>query len=64
MDVFKDFDGEGDIMYRIDLDNRGWNWTEEMFEPERGRRREGSRRVIVLSKKLPITSFLLCINKF
>ena len=35
VDVFKDFDGEGDIMYRIDLDNRGWNWTEEMFEPER-----------------------------
>ena len=35
VDVFKDFDGEGDILYRIDLDNRGWNWTEEMFEPER-----------------------------
>ena len=35
VDVFKDFDGEGDIMYRIDLDNRGWNWTDEMFEPER-----------------------------
>ena len=33
--LFKDLDGEGDIMYRIDLDNRGWNWTEEMFEPER-----------------------------
>ena len=35
VDVFKDFDGEGDILYRIDLDNRGWNWTDEMFEPER-----------------------------
>ena len=35
VDVFKDFDGEGDIMYRIDLDERGWNWTDEMFEPER-----------------------------
>ena len=35
VDVFKDFEGEGDIMYRIDLDNRGWNWTDEMFEPER-----------------------------
>ena len=35
VDVFKDFDGEGDIMYRIDLDHRDWNWTEEMFEPER-----------------------------
>ena len=35
VDVFKDFDGEGDIMYRIDLDNRGWNWTDEMFEPEK-----------------------------
>ena len=35
VDVFKDLDGESDaIMYRIDLDNRGWNWTEEMFEPE------------------------------
>lgn len=36
VDVFKDLDGESDAtMYRIDLDNRGWNWTEEMFEPER-----------------------------
>ena len=35
VDVFKDFDGEGDIMYRIDLDHRDWNWTEEMFESER-----------------------------
>ena len=36
VDVFKDLDGESDaIMYRIDLDNRGWNWTDEMFEPER-----------------------------
>ena len=35
VDVFKDLDGEDAIMYRIDLDNRGWNWTEEMFEPER-----------------------------
>ena len=35
VDVFKDFDGEGDILYRIDLDNRDWNWTDEMFEPER-----------------------------
>ena len=35
VDVFKDFDGEGDIMYRIDLDHRDWNWTDEMFEPER-----------------------------
>ena len=35
VDVFKDLDGESDtIMYRIDLDNRDWNWTEEMFEPE------------------------------
>ena len=34
VDVFKDLDGEGDIMYRIDLDNRDWNWTDEMFEPE------------------------------
>ena len=35
LDAFKDLDGESDaIMYRIDLDNRGWNWTEEMFEPE------------------------------
>ena len=35
VDVFKDLDGEGAIMYRIDLDNRGWNWTDEMFEPEK-----------------------------
>ena len=35
IDVFKDLDGEDAIMYRIDLDNRGWNWTDEMFEPER-----------------------------
>ncbi len=36
VDVFKDLDGESDAtMYRIDLDNRGWNWTDEMFEPER-----------------------------
>ena len=35
VDVFKDLDGEGDIMYRIDLDHRDWNWTDEMFEPER-----------------------------
>ena len=35
VDVFKDLDGESNaIMYRIDLDERGWNWTEEMFEPE------------------------------
>lgn len=34
VDVFKDFDGEGDIMYRIDLDHRDWSWTDEMFEPE------------------------------
>ena len=35
VDVFKDLDGESDaIMYRIDLDNQGWNWTDEMFEPE------------------------------
>ena len=35
LDAFKDLDGESDaIMYRIDLDSRGWNWTEEMFEPE------------------------------
>ena len=35
VDVFKDLNGESDaIMYRIDLDNRGWNWTDEMFEPE------------------------------
>lgn len=36
VDVFKDLDGEGDAtMYRIDLDHRDWNWTDEMFEPER-----------------------------
>ena len=36
VDVFKDLDGVDDnIMYRIDLDNRGWNWTDEMFEPEK-----------------------------
>ena len=35
VDVFKDLDGEDAIMYRIDLDNRDWNWTDEMFEPER-----------------------------
>ena len=35
VDVFKDLDREDAIMYRIDLDNRGWNWTDEMFEPER-----------------------------
>ena len=35
LDVLKDLDGEDAIMYRIDLDNRGWKWTEEMFEPER-----------------------------
>ena len=36
VDVFKDFDGVDDnIMYRIDLDNRGWNWTDEMFELEK-----------------------------
>ena len=35
VDVFKDLDGESNaIMYRIDLDGRGWNWTDEMFEPE------------------------------
>ena len=35
LDAFKDLDGESDaIMYRIDLDERGWNWTNEMFEPE------------------------------
>lgn len=32
VDVFKDLYG---IMYRIDLDNRDWNWTDEMFEPEK-----------------------------
>ena len=36
VDVFKDLDGESDaFMYRIDLDHRDWNWTDEMFEPER-----------------------------
>ena len=36
VDVFKDLDGESDaIIYRIDLDNGDWNWTDEMFEPER-----------------------------
>ena len=36
LDTFKDLDGESDdTMYRIDLDERGWNWTDEMFEPER-----------------------------
>lgn len=36
LDAFKDLDGESNtIMYRIDLDERGWNWTDEMFEPER-----------------------------
>ena len=36
VDVFKDLGGESEaIMYRIDLDHRDWNWTEEMFEPER-----------------------------
>ena len=35
VDVFKDLDGESNTtMYRIDLDERGWNWTDEMFEPE------------------------------
>ena len=35
VDVFKDLDGESDaIMYRINLDSRDWNWTDEMFEPE------------------------------
>ena len=34
VDVFKDLDGGDAIMYRIDLDHRDWNWTEEMFEPE------------------------------
>ena len=35
LDAFKDLDGESNtIMYRIDLDERGWNWTDEMFEPE------------------------------
>ena len=36
VDVFKDLNGESEaIMYRIDLDSRDWNWTDEMFEPER-----------------------------
>ena len=34
VDVFKDLDGGDAIMYRIDLDHRDWNWTDEMFEPE------------------------------
>ena len=34
VDVFKDLDGGDATMYRIDLDHRDWNWTEEMFEPE------------------------------
>lgn len=35
VDAFKDLDGGSDtIMYRIALDHRDWNWTEEMFEPE------------------------------
>ena len=35
VDVFKDLDGESNAtMYRIDLDHRDWNWTDEMFEPE------------------------------
>ena len=33
VDVFKD---EENFLYRIDLDNRSWNWSDEMFEPERG----------------------------
>ena len=36
LDAFKDLDGESDAtMYRIDLDERGWNWTDEMFELEK-----------------------------
>ena len=36
LDAFKDLDGGSNAtMYRIDLDHRDWNWTEEMFEPER-----------------------------
>ena len=36
VDVFQNLDGVDDnIMYRIDLDHRDWNWTDEMFEPER-----------------------------
>ena len=35
VDVFKDLNGESDaFMYRIDIDHRDWNWTDEMFEPE------------------------------
>lgn len=34
LDVFKDLDGGDTIMYCIDLDHRGWHWTDEMFEPE------------------------------
>ena len=34
LDAFKDLVGEDANMYRIDLDERGWNWTNEMFEPE------------------------------
>lgn len=34
LDSFEDLDRGDAVMYRIDLDNRGWNWTEEMFEPE------------------------------
>ena len=35
LDAFKDLDRESNVvMYRIDLDERGWNWTDEMFEPE------------------------------
>ena len=36
VDVFKDPEGKSDAImyYRIDLDERGWNWTYEMFEPE------------------------------
>ena len=34
VDVFKDLGGEDAIMYRIDIDHRDWNWTDEMFEPE------------------------------
>lgn len=34
IDVFKDVNGESDAtVCRIDLDNRDWNWTYEMFEP-------------------------------
>ena len=36
LDAFKDPEGKSDAImyYRIDLDERGWNWTNEMFEPE------------------------------